>query len=95
MATYLMLGKYSSESLKGASARRTDQAVGLIKDFGGKVQSIYATLGQNDLVLIIDFPGAEEAMKASIALNKLTGIAFTTSPAVTVEAFDRMLDEIQ
>jgi uncharacterized protein with GYD domain len=94
MATFLMLGNYSSESLAGASARRTEQAVDLIKDFGGKVQSMYATLGPSDLFLVIDFPGTEEAMKASIALNKLTNIAFTTSPAVPVEVFDKLVDEI-
>jgi len=33
-------------------------------------------------------------MKASIALNKLTGISFTTSPAVTVEDFDKFVSEM-
>ncbi len=31
MATFIMLGKYTSESLKGISPGRTDQAVDLIK----------------------------------------------------------------
>ncbi len=52
---------------------------------------MYATLGQNDLVLILDFPGVKEAMKASVALTKLTGIGFTTSPAVPVNVFDKMM----
>jgi hypothetical protein len=30
-------------------------------------------------------------MKASVTLTKLTGIAFTTCPAVTVEVFDRLV----
>jgi hypothetical protein len=33
-------------------------------------------------------------MKASIALNKLTGIAFTTSQAISVEEFDKRITEI-
>jgi len=74
MATFVMLGKYTSESLKGISQERTDQAVSLIKKYGGEVKSIYALLGKHDLIAIVDYPGIEQAMKASIALSKLTEI---------------------
>jgi len=39
----------------------------------------------------VDFPGVAEAMKASVALAKLTGIGFTTSPAVPIEEFDKLV----
>lgn len=55
---------------------------------------MYALLGDHDLVLVLNFPGVDKAMQASVALNKLTGIAFTTSPAVTVEEFDRLMAEL-
>ena len=42
----------------------------------------------------MDFPDAGQAMKASVALTKLLGISFTTSPAVTVEDFDKMMEEV-
>jgi uncharacterized protein with GYD domain len=94
MATFIMMGKYTSESLKGISSGRTEQAVNLIQKCGGEVKSIYALLGKHDLIAIVDYPGVEQAMKASIALSKLTGIAFTTSQAISVEEFDKMLTEI-
>ena len=94
MVTFLMFGKYSPDALKGMSPERTASAVGLVKKFGGEVQSMHATLGAHDLVLIVSFPGNEEAMKASVALSQLTGIAFSTAPAVPVEAFDRLMAEI-
>jgi uncharacterized protein with GYD domain len=93
MGTFFMFGKYSSEAMKGMSAQRTDKANALIKELGGKAISAYALLGEQDLVLIVDFPGIEEAMKASIALSKLTGVSFTTLPAVSVEEFDKMIEE--
>jgi len=89
-----MFGKYSSEALKEMSAERTDKAVNLIKKFGGEVNSMYALLGEQDLVLIVDFPGVEQAMKASVALTKMTGVSFTSSPAVAVEDFDKIIAEI-
>ncbi|MBA7607096.1 hypothetical protein ES703_14248 [subsurface metagenome] len=94
MATFFMFGKYSSEAIKDTSAERTDKAISLIKKFGGEVNSMYALLGEQDLILIVNFPGIEHAMKASIALSKLTGISLTTSPAVAVEDFDKMMTEI-
>jgi uncharacterized protein with GYD domain len=91
MATYLMFGRYSSEAVKGISSKRTQDAVALIKKFKGEVNGMYATLGENDLVFVLTFPGMEQAMKASVALSKMTGIAFSTSPAVSVEEFDKLL----
>jgi len=91
MAKFLMLGKYSAEATKGIAAERTKKGVEIIEKAGGKVNSIYALLGNYDLVIVADFPGVQEAMKASVALGKLTGIAFTTSPAISVEEFDRII----
>ena len=94
MSTFLMFGRYSSEAVKQISAERTGKAASVIKKFGGQVSSMYALLGEYDLVLIVELPGVEEAMKASLALTQLTGISFSTSPAVTVETFDKMVAEM-
>ena len=93
MPIFMMFGKYSSEALKGISPERTDKAVELIKKNGGKVVSMYAVLGEHDLVFTLDFPDAEKALASSVALNKLTGISFTTSPVVEVEKFDKLMTE--
>jgi len=94
MSTFLMFGRYSSEAVKQISAERTGKATSVIKKFGGQINSMYALLGEYDLVLIVELPGAEEAMKASLALTQLTGISFSSSPAVTVETFDKMVAEM-
>ena len=91
MATFFMFGKYSAQSIKEMKAERTEQAVELIKKYDGKVNAMYALLGEHDLAFIVDFSGVESAMKASIALSKLTGIAFSTSPAVAVAEFDKLM----
>lgn len=93
MPIFMMFGKYSSEALKGISSERTDKAVEVIKNNGGKVISMYAVLGEHDLVFTLDFPDSEKALATSVALNKLTGISFTTSPVVEVEKFDKLITE--
>lgn len=94
MTSFLMFGKYSSEALKKISSKRTEKAIHLINSYGGEVISMYAMLGEYDLLLIVNFPDIQQAMKASIALNKMTAISFTTSPAVSVEEFDKLSSEI-
>ncbi len=90
MATFFMYGKYSGEAIKGMSGDRTKKALEVITRSGGTVNSMYALLGKYDIVLIVDLPSIKEVMKTSIALNKLTGISFTSFPAVNMEEFDKM-----
>ena len=95
MPIFMMFGKYSTEALKGISSERTDKAVELIKKNGGKVISMYAVMGEHDLVLTLEFSTPENAIATSVALNKLTGISFTTSPVVEVEMFDKLITEAE
>lgn len=95
MPIFMMFGKYGQESLKNVSAERTKKAIKIIEKNGGKVISMYAVLGEHDLVFTLDFPDKDKALLTSIALNMLTGISFNTSPVVDVEQFDRLMSEIE
>jgi uncharacterized protein with GYD domain len=91
LQTFIFFGTYNSQSLKNASAGRTKRAINLIAGFGGKVHSIYAILGDYDLVMIASLPGLEAAMQVSVALTRSTGISFKTSPAVPADRFDDVI----
>jgi uncharacterized protein with GYD domain len=79
------------DGMEDISADRTVEATELIEENGGSVVSGYALLGDFDLVLICEFPGVEDAMKTSVELSQMLEIGFTTYPAVSVEAFDRLV----
>ncbi len=91
MATFVMLGKYSPEALRQISAERTEKFVKTIAELGGTVRAMFATLGEVDLVLVVDLPGIEQAAKASITVSKDTGIHFSTHPAIAVKDFDQLV----
>ena len=91
MAIFFMLGKYTPEARREISAERTQQAIEAIKKLGGEVNGMHALLGPYDLLFCINLPGIDDAIKASLVLSDLTGISFTTCPAVTIEAFDEMV----
>ena len=95
MSIFLMFGRYSSEAIRDISPERTEKAREVIQKNGGKIISMYAVMGEHDLVFTIDFPDADKAMAASVALHKLTGIHFTTSPVVEVEHFDKLMGEVK
>ena len=94
MATYFLFGKYSAEAFTGMGASRTENARKLVQTFGGEIKSIHALFGDRDLVIIATLPGTEQAMKFSLSLSKSTGIAFSTSEAVDVEDFDKLVSDI-
>jgi len=86
-----MFGKYSPQSIRSIGADRTINAIDIISKFGGEVISQYALLGDKDMVLIVKLPGIEEVLQASANLHKLTGITFSSFPAITMEKFDEIL----
>jgi uncharacterized protein with GYD domain len=93
MATFFMFGKYTSEAIQEINIERTQQAVAEIKKLGGNMTAMHALLGEYDLLFCVTLPGVEEAIKASVALKRLTGISFTSCPAVTVEIFDQLMTD--
>jgi uncharacterized protein with GYD domain len=95
MSIFMMFGKYTTESMRGISPERTEKVVKIIKANGGKIISMYAVMGEHDLVFTLDFPDADNAFTTSVALNKLTGIGMTTSPVVEVELFDKLIAKVK
>jgi len=91
MKTFFMFGKYSSEAIREMSVERTQQMIAEIRKLGGEITAMNALLGEYDLLFCVSLPDVEDAIKASVTLNQLTGISFTTSPAVTVETFDQLM----
>ena len=93
MATFFMFGKYTPEAMKAMSAKRTELVVKEIKKLKGEVNAMHALLGQYDLLFCVKLPSIEAAMKASVKISKLTGIAFATFPAIPVETFDQLTNK--
>jgi uncharacterized protein with GYD domain len=94
MQTFYLFGKYTPNAVKNISAVRTEECVRIIEQLGGEIILLDALLGQFDLAVIAKFADNVAALKASLALQKLTGITFTTSPAISVADFDKLAAEI-
>jgi uncharacterized protein with GYD domain len=91
MATYILFGKYTQESLKAVNSKRTDKAAAILKQYGGEMKAGYALLGKSDLALVVELPDNQQALRASVALTKALGIGFQTVPAIPVAEFDKLI----
>ena len=84
MTTFFLFGSYTQDALDGIDAEE------VINGYGGKLKSVYALLGEYDIVMIADLPGVPETLQVSITLSRDTGIAFSSCPAIAVADFDRL-----
>ena len=91
MNTYFMFGKYSHEASKEITPERTTKAIKIINKLGGQVKGMYAILGDYDIIMLVEGPDMETIMKISVDLHILTGIHFSTFPAMPVEYFDALI----
>lgn len=90
MSLFLMYGKYNPTALKEITPERTEKAKDLVQENGGLIKAGYATLGEYDLLLIVDFPKIKSVVKTSIEMSNLLGISFSTMPAITIDEFDKL-----
>lgn len=90
---FFMFGRYSSEAVKEIHPERTAKAKSIIQALGGKVVGMYALLGDYDLALILELPSLDAAVKTSVDLHILTGIHFSTVPAMPVDYFDVLISK--
>jgi len=93
MNTFFLFGKYSVEAVKGIHPERTAKAIKIIEKTGGKIKGMYALLGDYDLVLIVEGTDMDKIVRMSVDLFSITGIHFSTFPAMTVEYFDMLLSK--
>jgi uncharacterized protein with GYD domain len=94
MVTFIMNGKYSMEAVRQISTERHQKVQELVNKFGGEMKGEFCMLGEKDMLFIVELPSAREAMKLSVALSKMTGIAFSTSAAVTVKEFLELMADV-
>jgi uncharacterized protein with GYD domain len=91
MPTFITQGRFTREYIKGGLAKPEDRHAAisrLCEQVGGKLVSLYFTLGQYDFIVITDMPDAKAvSMLAFVAAGgggiegSVTTQAFTTAEA--------------
>lgn len=93
MVTYVMLLNWTDQGIKSVkdSPKRLDAVKKLAKDMGGEVKSFYMTLGQYDLVLIIDMPNNDKLASFGLKLGSLGNVRSTTLKTFSEDDYRRIV----
>jgi uncharacterized protein with GYD domain len=95
MPKYLFHGSYRPEGTKGlmkegASQRRANLEA-LLKQQGGRLETLYFTFGDADVIGIADLPDNVTAAALSVAINASGIVGVKTTVLLTVEEMDQAI----
>ena len=86
MPKFVQLYEFTDQGIRAfaQTVERVRNAEGAIEKMGGRLESIFWTLGPYDLVSVVEFPDDETATAFSLKLSALGNARVTT-----LRAFDR------
>jgi uncharacterized protein with GYD domain len=92
MATFLWKASYTTEGVKGVlkdggTGRRT-AVEKVVEGLGGKVESFYFALGEQDVYVIAELPDTVTATAVSLTVNASGAVALQTVELITPEQVD-------
>ena len=87
MAKYIVLIKFSDQGARTAteSVKRAKNSVSTFEKYGAKKTAQYWTMGEYDLVTVLEAPDDETAMKAVLAVGMLGNVRTTTMRAFNAD----------
>ena len=93
MVTYILLLNWTDQGIKNVkdSPKRLDAVKKLAKDMGGEVKSFYMTLGQYDLVLVVDMPNNDKLASFGLKLGSLGNVRSTTLKTFSEDDYRRIV----
>lgn len=83
MPTYISLIGYTDQGIRNVkdSPKRLDAAKKMLKDMGGELKAFYLTLGNYDIVTVVDAPSDEVVAKFVLALASAGNVRTNTLKA--------------
>ncbi|MET4447638.1 uncharacterized protein with GYD domain [Bradyrhizobium sp. GM2.2] len=96
MTTYVMLANWTEQGIQKAkdSPRRLDAAKKALKDMSGEIKSFYLTMGDFDLVVILEAPDDAVAARFSLQLGMLGNVRTRTLKAFPEAAYREIINSL-
>jgi uncharacterized protein with GYD domain len=87
MPTYIILVKFTQKGMESIqdSPKRLEAARKLGKSLGGQITAAYYTMGQYDMVLIMEAPSNEAALEGILKTGSLGNVKTETLVAMPAE----------
>lgn len=96
MATYVVLAQFTDQGIRNvkASPQRAGQAAELARSFGCEMREIYWTVGQYDIVTLVDAPDEQSFAAFGYALGSAGNVRTQTLRAFTKDEFSKIVSKV-
>ncbi len=96
MATYIALSTFTDQGARTVkdTTKRADAVKEAAKKFGANMTQVYWTLGQYDLVAVIEAPNDEAATAFSLAISSAGNIRMQTLRAFGKDEMNGILGKL-
>jgi uncharacterized protein with GYD domain len=93
MPTYIVLSNFTDQGIRNVkdTTKRAEAVKAAAKKFGASMNQIYWTLGQYDLVAIVEAPDDESATAFALAIGAAGNIRGQTLRAFSKDEMDGIL----
>lgn len=92
MAKYLLRVSYTLDGVKGVvkegGTARVEAATKAATDLGGSIDDFYFAFGEDDAIVICDFPDVVSAAALSLVVAAAGGVRLSTTPLITPAEID-------
>ncbi len=96
MAKYIMLINYTQQGIANIkeSPNRAEAARGLARDCGAEMTDLYLTMGEYDLVAIVEAPSDDAVAKFALAIGSIGNVRSKTLKAFTEDQFREIVQSL-
>jgi uncharacterized protein with GYD domain len=96
MATYAVLANFTDQGIRNVkeTTRRAEAFQALAKKVGANVKELYWTLGQYDVVVIVEAPDQATVTALGLSLGALGNIRTQTLPAFSSAEMGQILNKM-
>jgi len=96
MPTYIALMKYTEQGIKAVKdhPKRREAAGKAIEAMGGKLLHSYLTMGQYDVVVVVEMPDDDAAAKLALVTGMQGNVSTQTLRAFTEGETDRIIKSL-
>ena len=96
MAKYISLINYKTKGIENLkdSPNRLDAFKQLCESMGAKLEGFYLTMGQYDIIMIVDAPDHETATKLILTTTSQGNVSTETLPAFPEEEYRKIISEL-
>jgi uncharacterized protein with GYD domain len=96
MSIYVMMMNYTEQGIQNikGSPKRADAARFLAKSCGAELKDLYLTMGEYDLIGIVEAEKDDAVARFALALGSIGNVRSTTLKAFTEQEYRNIIDTL-